>query len=41
MVVPLDESEVNENLYFVEEPLEIMDKEVKRTKKSLIPIVKV
>ncbi|CAH1445444.1 unnamed protein product [Lactuca virosa] len=41
LVVPLDEIEVNENLHFVEEPFEIMDKEVKRTKKSHIPIVKV
>ena len=41
LVVPLDEIKVNENLHFIEEPMEIMDKEVKRTKKSCIPTVKV
>ncbi|KAI3780239.1 hypothetical protein L2E82_10210 [Cichorium intybus] len=41
LVIPLDEIEVNENLHFVEEPVEIMDKETKRTKQSRIPIVKV
>ena len=40
-VVPLDEIQMNENLMFVEEPVEIMDREVKRTKQSRIPIVKV
>jgi len=41
LVIPLDEIEVNENLHFVEEPVEILDKEIKRTKQSRIPIVKV
>ncbi|KAI3740000.1 hypothetical protein L2E82_30416 [Cichorium intybus] len=41
LVIPLDEIEVNENLHFVEEPVEIMDREIKRTKQSRIPIVKV
>ena len=41
LVIPLDEIEVNEQLHFVEEPVEIMDREVKRTKLSRIPIVKV
>ena len=41
LVIPLDEIEINENLLFVEEPVEIMDREVKRTKQSRIPIVKV
>ena len=41
LVIPLDEIEINENLLFVEEPIEIMDREVKRTKQSHIPIVKV
>ncbi|KAI3708736.1 hypothetical protein L2E82_38151 [Cichorium intybus] len=41
LVIPLDEIEVNENLLFVEEPVEIMDREIKRTKQSRIPIVKV
>ena len=38
---PLDEIQVNEKLNFVEEPVEIMDREVKRLKQSRIPIVKV
>ncbi|KAI3510643.1 hypothetical protein L1887_17775 [Cichorium endivia] len=41
LIIPLDEIEVNENLHFVEEPMEIMDREIKRTKQSRIPIVKV
>ena len=41
LVIPWDEIVVNENLHFVEEPVEIMDREVKRTKQSRIPIVKV
>ena len=41
LVIPLDEIEINENLLFIEEPVEIMDREVKRTKQSRIPIVKV
>ena len=41
LVIPLEEIEINENLLFIEEPVEIMDREVKRTKQSRIPIVKV
>ena len=40
-MIPIDEIEINENLNFVEEPVEIMDREVKWTKQSCIPIVKV
>ncbi|GJZ69398.1 reverse transcriptase domain-containing protein [Tanacetum coccineum] len=39
--VPLDEIKVDKILRFVEEPLEIMDREVKTLKRSKIPIVKV
>nr|GFB57527.1 putative reverse transcriptase domain-containing protein [Tanacetum cinerariifolium] len=39
--VPLDEIKVDKTLHFVEEPLEIMDCEVKTLKRSKIPIVKV
>ncbi|GJV50582.1 putative reverse transcriptase domain-containing protein [Tanacetum coccineum] len=39
--VPLDEIKVDKTLRFVEEPLEIMDHEVKTLKHSKIPIVKV
>ncbi|GJV61028.1 hypothetical protein Tco_1467128 [Tanacetum coccineum] len=39
--VLLDRLHVDDQLCFVEEPVEIMDREVKRLKKSRIPIVKV
>ncbi|GKB49331.1 putative reverse transcriptase domain-containing protein [Tanacetum coccineum] len=39
--IPLDEIHVDDKLNFIEEPIEIMDREVKRLKQSLIPIVKV
>ncbi|GJX39899.1 hypothetical protein Tco_0254889 [Tanacetum coccineum] len=38
---PLDEIQVNDKLHFIEEPVEIMDREVKHLKQSRIPIVKV
>ncbi|KAD2805660.1 hypothetical protein E3N88_39037 [Mikania micrantha] len=41
LVVPLDEIQVDEQLRFVEEPVEIMDSEVKQLKQSKIPNVKV
>nr|GEU47701.1 hypothetical protein [Tanacetum cinerariifolium] len=37
----LDEIHINDNLQFIEEPIKIMDCEVKRWKQSCIPIVKV
>ncbi|GJW14220.1 putative reverse transcriptase domain-containing protein [Tanacetum coccineum] len=39
--IPLDEIQVDNKQHFVEEPVEIMDREVKRLKQSHIPIVKV
>ncbi|GJX56325.1 putative reverse transcriptase domain-containing protein [Tanacetum coccineum] len=39
--MPLDEIKVDKTLRFIEEPLEIMDREVKTLKRSKIPIVKV
>ncbi|GKA92751.1 putative reverse transcriptase domain-containing protein [Tanacetum coccineum] len=39
--VPLEEIRVDDKLRFVEEPIEIMDREVKKLKRSWIPIVKV
>ncbi|GJW27691.1 putative reverse transcriptase domain-containing protein [Tanacetum coccineum] len=41
LAVPLDGLHFDEKLQFVEEPLEIMDREVKRLRKSHVPIVKV
>ncbi|GKD45997.1 putative reverse transcriptase domain-containing protein, partial [Tanacetum coccineum] len=41
LVIPLDEIPIDDKLHFIEEPVEIMDREVKRLKQSRIPIVKV
>nr|GFB92924.1 putative reverse transcriptase domain-containing protein [Tanacetum cinerariifolium] len=41
LALPLDEIQVDYKLNFIEEPIEIMDREVKRLKQSCIPIVKV
>ncbi|GJT47340.1 putative reverse transcriptase domain-containing protein [Tanacetum coccineum] len=41
LVIPLEEIQLNDKLYFIEEPVEIMDREVKQLKQSRIPIVKV
>ncbi|KAD2393380.1 hypothetical protein E3N88_40357 [Mikania micrantha] len=40
LVIPLEEIQVDE-LHFIEVPVEIMDREVKKLKRSRIPIVKV
>ncbi|GJT91966.1 putative reverse transcriptase domain-containing protein [Tanacetum coccineum] len=39
--IPLDEVQLDNELHFVEEPVEIMDREVKQLEQSRIPIVKV
>nr|GFA14252.1 putative reverse transcriptase domain-containing protein [Tanacetum cinerariifolium] len=39
--VPLDEIEIDENLHFVEEPIEIVERDVKKLKRRRIPLVKV
>ncbi|GJZ44424.1 putative reverse transcriptase domain-containing protein [Tanacetum coccineum] len=39
--VPLEEVKIDDKLHFVEEPMEIMDREVKKLKKRRIPIIKV
>ncbi|GJV18640.1 putative reverse transcriptase domain-containing protein [Tanacetum coccineum] len=41
LAIPLDEIHSDDKLHFVEEPVEIMDREVKRLNQSRIPIVKV
>nr|GEW88058.1 putative reverse transcriptase domain-containing protein [Tanacetum cinerariifolium] len=41
VVIPLDEVQLDDKLHFIEEPVEIIDREVKRPKQSRIPIVKV
>ncbi|GJT28849.1 putative reverse transcriptase domain-containing protein [Tanacetum coccineum] len=41
LAIPLNEIQIDKKLYFIEEPVEVMDREVKRLKQSRIPIVKV
>ncbi|GJZ07586.1 RNA-directed DNA polymerase, eukaryota, reverse transcriptase zinc-binding domain protein [Tanacetum coccineum] len=41
LAIPLDEIQIDDKLHFIKEPVEIMDREVKRLKQSRIPIVKV
>ncbi|GKC95511.1 hypothetical protein Tco_1160953, partial [Tanacetum coccineum] len=41
LAIPLDGLHIDDKLHFVEEPVEIMDHEVKRLKQSRIPIIKV
>nr|GEV77975.1 hypothetical protein [Tanacetum cinerariifolium] len=41
LVIPLEEIQLDDQLHFIEEPVEIMDREVKQLKQSRIPIVKV
>ncbi|GJW96736.1 putative reverse transcriptase domain-containing protein [Tanacetum coccineum] len=39
--VPLEEIKIDNGLHFVEEPIEVMDRDVKKLKQSKIPIIKV
>ncbi|GJU00307.1 hypothetical protein Tco_1110645 [Tanacetum coccineum] len=39
--VPLEEIEIDENIHFVEEPIEIVEWDVKKLKRRRIPLVKV
>nr|GEU40191.1 putative reverse transcriptase domain-containing protein [Tanacetum cinerariifolium] len=41
LAISLDEIHIDEKFRFIEEPLEIIDREVKRLKQSRIPIIKV
>nr|GEV09612.1 putative reverse transcriptase domain-containing protein [Tanacetum cinerariifolium] len=41
LAISLDEVHIDDKLRFVKEPLEVMDREVKRLKQSCIPIIKV
>ncbi|GKB06093.1 putative reverse transcriptase domain-containing protein, partial [Tanacetum coccineum] len=41
LAIPLDEIQVDDKLNFIEEPIKIMDREVKRLNQSRIPTVKV
>ena len=41
VTIPVKEIRVDERLNFVEEPIEIVDREIKHLKRSRIPLVKV
>ncbi|GJV23831.1 putative reverse transcriptase domain-containing protein [Tanacetum coccineum] len=41
IVVPMDEIQLDDKLHMIEEPVEVVDREVKRLKQSRIPIFKV
>ncbi|GKF21745.1 putative reverse transcriptase domain-containing protein, partial [Tanacetum coccineum] len=41
LVIPLEELRIDDKLHFVEEPVEVMDLEIKQLKRSRIPIIKV
>ncbi|GKB97880.1 hypothetical protein Tco_0984017 [Tanacetum coccineum] len=41
LLIPMKELRLDDKLNFVEEPVEIMDREVKQLKQSRIPIIKV
>nr|GEW26843.1 reverse transcriptase domain-containing protein [Tanacetum cinerariifolium] len=41
LAISLDEVHIDDKLCFIEEPVEVMDREVKRLKQSRIPIIKV
>nr|GEV42727.1 putative reverse transcriptase domain-containing protein [Tanacetum cinerariifolium] len=40
LMIPLDELRIYDKLHFVEEPLKIMDREIKQSKRSRVPIIK-
>nr|GEU85506.1 hypothetical protein [Tanacetum cinerariifolium] len=41
IVIPMNEIQLDDKLHMIEEPVEVVDREVKRLKQSRIPIVKV
>ncbi|GKD63228.1 hypothetical protein Tco_1305336 [Tanacetum coccineum] len=41
IVIPMDEIQLDDKLHVIDEPVEIMDREVKRLKQSRIPIIKI
>ncbi|GJV74571.1 hypothetical protein Tco_1506155 [Tanacetum coccineum] len=41
LVIPLEDIQIDDKLHFVEEPVEVMDREVKQLMQSRIPIIKV
>nr|GEW74979.1 putative reverse transcriptase domain-containing protein [Tanacetum cinerariifolium] len=41
LIIPIKELKLDDKLHFVEEPIEIMDQEIKKLQQSCIPIIKV
>nr|GFB51101.1 putative reverse transcriptase domain-containing protein [Tanacetum cinerariifolium] len=41
LIIPLEEIQLDVQLHFIEEPIEIIDREVKQLKQSCISIIKV
>nr|GEY96427.1 putative reverse transcriptase domain-containing protein [Tanacetum cinerariifolium] len=41
LAIPFDEIHIDDKLHFIEEPMDIRDREVKRLKQSRIPFIKV
>ena len=41
LIIPMDEVHIDDKLHFIEEPVEVMDRDIKKLKRSRIPIVKV
>ncbi|GJX58151.1 putative reverse transcriptase domain-containing protein [Tanacetum coccineum] len=41
LIIPMKELQLDDKLNFVEEPVEVMDREIKQLKRSRIPIIKV
>ncbi|GJW67865.1 hypothetical protein Tco_0122289, partial [Tanacetum coccineum] len=41
LIIPMKELQLDDKLNFVEEPVEVMDREIKQLKRSHIPIIKV
>ncbi|GKB45933.1 putative reverse transcriptase domain-containing protein [Tanacetum coccineum] len=41
LVIPLEELRIDDKLHFVEEPVEVIDREIKQLKRSRIPMIKV
>ena len=39
--IPMDEVRIDDKLHFIEEPVEVMDRNIKKLKRSYIPIIKV
>ncbi|GKA14542.1 putative reverse transcriptase domain-containing protein [Tanacetum coccineum] len=41
LMIPLEELRIDDKLHFMEEPVEVMDHEIKQLKRSRIPIIKI